>query len=319
MGKLQSGAPADRAGARQREGASRQGVPPQNIAIIPNGCDNNISARPRRGARDGTVPDDFVAIFAGTHGKANGLDAVLDAAVELRNRAGRTSSFCLSWRGKFNRPGGTRRPRTSMTNVVFLDSQNKERSPPPRRRGCGLQILENIRRFIMGPRRTSSSITRPRGLPVSPTIRVGLRTDHREPSRRCAVPPEDPRSFAMRWRRRRQPQRMGRRAPHIRALAETLFRALIRSGNDFVDWLEAAAGRPGKAMNTLLKSLGGGLNTLRAFCATGDALVICLFGFFILVFSDRQRPPKPSPGSHNLCKLRLWRARRAVLRPSVAW
>lgn len=44
-------------------------------------------------------------------------------------------------------------------------------------------------------------------------------------------------------------------------------------------------------MNTLLKSLGGGFNSFRAFLRDCDALVICLFAFFILVFlTDNDLP-----------------------------
>lgn len=47
-------------------------------------------------------------------------------------------------------------------------------------------------------------------------------------------------------------------------------------------------------MNSLFKALGCGLNTLRAFLRDCDALVICLFAFFIVVFlTDNDLPNRP--------------------------
>ena len=45
-------------------------------------------------------PDDFMAIFTGTHGMANGLDTLLDVAVELKNRELNNIKLVLIGQGK---------------------------------------------------------------------------------------------------------------------------------------------------------------------------------------------------------------------------
>jgi glycosyltransferase involved in cell wall biosynthesis len=62
------------------EGIAKRGVPREHIALVPNGCDLGIFAGDVEPWRPAQVrPSDLLAAFAGTHGPANGLDAVLDA------------------------------------------------------------------------------------------------------------------------------------------------------------------------------------------------------------------------------------------------
>ena len=60
------------------DGIKRLRVPDSRVTLIPNGCDfsifGNVSTPWRPKGVDGF---DLMAIFAGTHGPANGLDAVL--------------------------------------------------------------------------------------------------------------------------------------------------------------------------------------------------------------------------------------------------
>ncbi len=71
--------------------------------MIPNGCDlemfKPISAAKVEGIAN-IGKDDFVAIFCGAHGIANGLDAVLDAAKVLINRNERSIKFLFIGDGK---------------------------------------------------------------------------------------------------------------------------------------------------------------------------------------------------------------------------
>src|SRR5690606_24837860 len=63
------------------EGIARRGVAAAAIATVPNGCDIELfRADPEPWRPEGVGKDDLLAIFTGTHGIANGLDAVLDAA-----------------------------------------------------------------------------------------------------------------------------------------------------------------------------------------------------------------------------------------------
>lgn len=59
-----------------------------DVVLVSNGCDLELfgDARADRARLLGIDDDDFVAIFTGAHGQANGLDAALDAARELKRR-----------------------------------------------------------------------------------------------------------------------------------------------------------------------------------------------------------------------------------------
>lgn len=63
------------------------GIDPSKLVVVSNGADPDdfTPTRAREDARAelGLRPDAFVAVYAGAHGPANGLDAVLDAAREL--------------------------------------------------------------------------------------------------------------------------------------------------------------------------------------------------------------------------------------------
>jgi len=61
--------------------ALTHGADPDRVAVIPNGCDLDLfgpQVRPWR--PPGVGPDEIVAVYAGAHGPANGLDQLLDAA-----------------------------------------------------------------------------------------------------------------------------------------------------------------------------------------------------------------------------------------------
>ena len=88
-----------------RAGIIDTGYPSERVTMIPNGCDLDLfrpNSEPLNDERFG-APDDFRLVFTGAHGLANGLDAVLDAAVEPEetrrtghppglHRAGRTQA-----------------------------------------------------------------------------------------------------------------------------------------------------------------------------------------------------------------------------------
>lgn len=62
------------------EHIARSGVDERKIVYVPNGVDLNAFT-----TRPGGPGDSFTLVYAGAHGPANGLDAVLDAAALLRN------------------------------------------------------------------------------------------------------------------------------------------------------------------------------------------------------------------------------------------
>src|SRR3546814_3290120 len=71
------------------DGIAARGVPRERITMVPNGCDLELfSDAGTPGWRpEGVGNGDFMVVSTGTHGRANGLDAVLDAAAELKARS----------------------------------------------------------------------------------------------------------------------------------------------------------------------------------------------------------------------------------------
>jgi glycosyltransferase involved in cell wall biosynthesis len=134
------------------EGIASRGIDRQKIALVPNGCDLDIFAgdvEPWTPA--GIVPSDLVALFAGTHGQANGLDAVLDAATELRARGRADIKIVLIGNGKLKPALVDRADRDGLDNVVFLDPVDKPRLAQLMARcDVGLQVLADIPAFYYG-------------------------------------------------------------------------------------------------------------------------------------------------------------------------
>lgn len=134
------------------EGIKARGVPAERIAMVPNGCDLDIFASEAEPWRpEGIGPDDLMAVFAGTHGMANGLDAVLDAAAVLKRRGRADIKFLLIGNGKLKPHLQLRAHREGLENVVFHDPVNKARlAGLMRATDVGMQILANVPAFYYG-------------------------------------------------------------------------------------------------------------------------------------------------------------------------
>ncbi|MBL8370334.1 MAG: glycosyltransferase family 4 protein [Burkholderiaceae bacterium] len=134
------------------QGIQHCGVPEKRIALVPNGCDMDIfaaSAVPWR--PDGVEPTDLLAVFAGTHGVANGLDSVLDAAGELKRRGRKDIKLLLIGDGKLKEPLRARAKREGLSNVLFHDPVNKARlAGLMASTDVGLQVLANVPAFYYG-------------------------------------------------------------------------------------------------------------------------------------------------------------------------
>lgn len=134
------------------EGITRKGISVDRIQLIPNGCDLDIfasSAAPWR--PEGVASNDLLAIFAGTHGIANGLDSVLDAAAVLKDRGRSDIKILLVGQGK-NKPALQRRASAQgLDNVLFHDPVDKKQlSGLMAGADLGLQILANVSAFYYG-------------------------------------------------------------------------------------------------------------------------------------------------------------------------
>jgi glycosyltransferase involved in cell wall biosynthesis len=186
-------------------------------------------------------PNDFVAVFAGAHGHANGLDAVLDAAAELQRRGRRDIVLALIGEGKLKPKLQERARREGLENCRFY-------KPMPKRElnqviGCanaGLMILANVPAFYFGTSPNKFFDYLSAGLPVLnnyPGWLAGLIQQHR-----CGlvVPPGDSAALAdALCRLADQPELRAEFSRNARRLAENKF-AREQLATRFVDWLEAA-------------------------------------------------------------------------------
>lgn len=222
------------------DGIARLGVPRERIALIPNGCDLDIFAGEVEPWRPWQVKsDDLLAVFAGTHGVANGLDALLDVAAELKQRDRSDIKLMLIGQGKLKPALQDRAVRENLDNIVFHDPVNKARlSGLMAGADVGLQTLANISAFYYGtsPNKFFDYIAA--GLPVLNNYPGWLAGMIRDNQCGFAVEAEDPQAFADALEQAANDRAvlkvMGVRA---RELAEREFNREQLS-NRFVDWLE---------------------------------------------------------------------------------
>lgn len=239
-----------------QEGICATGYPADRVTLIPNGCDLDLfkpDPAPLEELPDYTPekfgpPGDFRLIFTGAHGLANGLDAVLDATVELKRRGVKGVRFIFIGRG------GQRERLIRRSREEGLDGLTSWLESVPKaqlarilpRMDVGMMILKNVPAFYYGtsPNKFFDYIAS--GLPVLnnyPGWLAGMIEAHD-----CGrvVPPDDPKAFcdAVLWLRdhRGDLPAMGLRA---RALAEAEF-SRDKLGAAFVKALEASfrGGRP---------------------------------------------------------------------------
>ena len=222
------------------EGIAKRGVPRERIALVPNGSDLDIFTSDVEPWRPEQIkPDDFLAVFAGTHGMANGLDAVLDAAVELKQRRRDDIKLLLIGQGKLKPALQARAKREALDCVVFHEPVNKSQlAGLMASTDVGLQVLANVPAFYYGtsPNKFFDYIAA--GLPVLNNYPGWLAGMIRDNQCGFAVAPESPMAFADALEEaasdRALTKEMGKRG---RELAEREFdRELL--ANRFVDWLE---------------------------------------------------------------------------------
>jgi glycosyltransferase involved in cell wall biosynthesis len=134
------------------EGIAIRGVSRDTILTIPNGCDLDIFKPGITAWRPEEVNDsDLLAVFSGTHGKANGLDAVLDAALKLTERGRSDIKIVLIGDGQLKDMLVKRASLEHIENVFFLDPVGKTRlAQLLSGADVGLQILANVPAFFYG-------------------------------------------------------------------------------------------------------------------------------------------------------------------------
>lgn len=223
------------------DGIAHRGVRRERIAMVPNGCDLRIFAVEVEPWRPSQVRDtDLMAVFAGTHGMANGLDAALDAAAELKRRGRDDIKILLIGQGKLKSALIARAQREGLDNVVFHDPVNKARlAGLMASTDVGLQLLANVSAFYYGtsPNKFFDYIAA--GLPVLNNYPGWLAEMINENQCGFAVPPDDPAAFADALERAADARAaLGPMGARGRQLAEREFdRALL--ADRWVDTLES--------------------------------------------------------------------------------
>jgi glycosyltransferase involved in cell wall biosynthesis len=224
------------------DGIIRRGVSPTKVSLVPNGCDFEIFSGATESWRPAGVDSaDLLAVFAGAHGIANGLDAVLDAACELKRRGRHDIKIVLIGSGKVKARLATRVIDEALTNVVIHAPVSKHRlGGLMSATDVGLQILANVPAFYNGtsPNKFFDYIAA--GLPVLINYDGWLSEKVTTDNCGFAVPPNNPVAFADALVRaaddRSSLREMGRRA---HALAKREFDRDVLADR-FVDILESS-------------------------------------------------------------------------------
>ncbi len=180
------------------KGIAERGVNQKNIKAIPNGCDLSIFEnydKPWRPA--GVQSDDLMAIFTGTHGMANGLDAALDVAKELKQRGRNDIKLVLIGQGKLKPSLQARAIQLELDNVIFHDPVDKKTlAGLMASADLGMQLLANVPAFYYGtsPNKFFDYIAA--GLPVLNNYPGWLADYIQQEQCGFAVVPDNPSAFA---------------------------------------------------------------------------------------------------------------------------
>lgn len=224
-----------------KQGIERLNIAKENVRLIPNGCDLTIfnSTDKTIWLPDGIEKGDFIAIYTGTHGMANGLDAVIDVAEELKSRNRNDIKFVLVGQGKLKQQLIEQANAKQLDNIIFNDPVNKQKlSQLMRGADVGLQLLANIPAFYYGtsPNKFFDYISA--GLPVLNNYPGWLKDMINETGCGIAIDPESSQDFA---------DALEKMADHRDILPEMSVAALTlakdqfdrdKLSDSFVQWLE---------------------------------------------------------------------------------
>ena len=180
------------------DGIAMRGVSPDRIQMVPNGCDRHIfgaGVEPWR--PEGVRNEQLLTIFTGSHGQANGLDAVLDAAAELQARGRDDIVIALVGDGKLKPMLMARAEREGLRNVRFLPPVSKSHlAGLMAGADVGLQILANVPAFYYGTSPNKFFDYLAAGLPVIANYPGWVAEMLTEEGAGVAVPPDNPEAFA---------------------------------------------------------------------------------------------------------------------------
>lgn len=181
------------------EGIAKRSQRGKKIRMIPNGCDLNIFCPGNREDLDlpGIKSTDQVAVFTGAHGIANGLDAVVDAAIELKKMKREDIVLVFIGSGKTKARLIKRVEREGLNNCHFFDPMPKNRlNRIVVSADIGMMVLANVPAFYYGtsPNKFFDYISS--GLPVLNNYPGWLADMITQYHCGVVVPPEDAKAFA---------------------------------------------------------------------------------------------------------------------------
>ena len=123
-------------------------APSKKVIMIPNGCDLSMVEKPmfKKNKKE------FIAVFTGAHGIANGLDAVLDAAKILLEKGHQDITIQFIGDGLLKPKLENRVQSEKLTNCTFLDPipKNDLFAYLKESASIGLMILANVPAFYYG-------------------------------------------------------------------------------------------------------------------------------------------------------------------------
>lgn len=192
-----------------------KGVPPEKIAVIPNGVDlRRFAPRPRArelAARLG-VAGKFVCSYIGTVGMAHGLEVVLGAAERLRGRS--DIAFLVVGGGAQQEALARAKEQRGLANVLFAGRQPREAVPDLLSiTDAALIHLRSTPLF-----RTVLPSKLFEAMAAARPIILGVEGDAADLLRRAqaglAIPPEDPQALAQAVVRLREHPDEARRLGH---------------------------------------------------------------------------------------------------------
>jgi len=223
------------------QGIVRRGISAERVALVPNGCDLELF-NPLAGAvlrPEGVGAEEFVAVFTGAHGMANGLNAVLDAAKLLKEKGRQDIRLLFVGDGKLKPELVARAELEGLVNCLFLEPVNKRKlTAYLRGADAGLMLLANVPAFYYGtsPNKFFDYIAI--GLPVINNYPGWLAEMITQNRCGIAVEPDSPHAFALALEKMADnpelAKEMGLNARHF---AEREFDR-EQLGNRFVDFLE---------------------------------------------------------------------------------
>jgi glycosyltransferase involved in cell wall biosynthesis len=183
-----------------KEGIERKaGVSASHVAMIPNGSDTkHLCALGRLPRKHVPVDEHKLALgYSGTHGVANGLDAVLDAAAVLKRRGVRDVVLVLIGDGREKARLMRRADKEGLDNVCFVGSFNKASyNKVLAELDVGMQTLLNFPGFYYGTSPNKFFDYLSVGKPVLVNYPGWMSDLVAQHGCGLTVPPDDPEAFA---------------------------------------------------------------------------------------------------------------------------